>query len=180
MKQHKPTPKVCARCAVLTALIIVGAYIKIPVPPVPFTMQSFFVILGGLTLGAGCGAAAVGLYIFMGLAGLPIFSGGGGFGYVLSPTFGYIIGFMIAAFAGGRIAAASNRFWRLLCAALAATAVIYIFGMGYYYLIQTLYLKQTVDIGKFLWSFGALTAPKDIILCPIIAAAAMRLRRVLK
>ena len=69
MKQHKLTPVICARCAVLTALIIVGAYIKIPLPPVPFTLQSFFVILGGFTLGAGCGTAVVGLYIFMGLVG---------------------------------------------------------------------------------------------------------------
>lgn len=179
MKQHKLTPVICARCAVLTALIIVGAYIKIPLPPVPFTLQSFFVILGGLTLGAGCGAAAVALYVFMGLVGIPIFSGGGGFGYVLTPTFGYIIGFLVAAYVGGKIAAASNKFSRLLCAAFAATAIVYIFGMGYYYVMQTMYFKEAVDIGKFLWSFGAITAPKDIILCPIIAAISMRLRKVL-
>lgn len=180
MKNNTVTPIKCARCAVFCALIIVGAYIRIPLPPVPFTLQSFFVILSGLILGAGYGAASVGLYIFMGLLGLPVFTGGGGLASVFTPTFGYIIGFFFAAYVAGLIASDSVKFSRLLAASLAATVVVYIFGMGYYYLMQTLYFDKSVEIKQFLISFGAMTAPKDILLCPILAIAAKRLNLALR
>ena len=61
-------------CGLFTALIAVGAFIKVPVPVVPFTLQYLFTMLAGLLLGAKRGAIAVLAYMLLGLAGLPIFT----------------------------------------------------------------------------------------------------------
>ena len=91
-------------CSLFVALIVVGAFIKIPVPVVPFTLQLLFTMMAGLLLGGKLGAVSVGVYILMGLLGLPIFAEGGGFAYVLKPSFGYIIGFAVASYVTGMIA----------------------------------------------------------------------------
>ena len=65
-------------CGLFTALIAVGAFIKIPVPVVPFTLQYLFTMMAGLLLGSKLGALSVTFYMLLGLAGLPIFSEGGG------------------------------------------------------------------------------------------------------
>ena len=65
-------------CSLFTALIAVGAFIKIPIPVVPFTLQFLFTTLAGLLLGSKMGAVSVIAYMVMGLVGLPIFSEGGG------------------------------------------------------------------------------------------------------
>ena len=67
--------------ALFTALIAAGAFIRIPVPVCPFTLQFLFTTLAGVLLGSRKGAAAVGVYVILGLAGLPIFTSGGGIGY---------------------------------------------------------------------------------------------------
>ena len=84
-------------CATFTALIAIGAFIRIPVPLIPFTLQLFFVTMAGFLLGPKTGTVSAGLYLGLGLVGLPIFAEGGGPTYVLKPTFGYIIGFVLAA-----------------------------------------------------------------------------------
>ena len=91
-------------CSLFTALIAVGAFIKIPVPVVPITLQFLFTTLAGLLLGSKKGAISVGAYMVLGLVGLPIFSEGGGFWYVMKPSFGYIIGFCIGTYVTGLIA----------------------------------------------------------------------------
>ena len=95
-------------CAMFVALIAVGAFIKIPVPVVPFTLQFLFTMLAGLLLGPVNGALAVVVYIVLGLIGLPIFTQGGGPGYIFQPSFGYIIGFAVAAYVNGKIANAKT------------------------------------------------------------------------
>ena len=90
-------------CALFAALIAVGAFIKIPVPFVPFTLQLLFTTLAGIVLGPKYGALSVGVYILIGLCGVPIFTQGGGPAYVLQPTFGYLIGFLIGTFVTGLI-----------------------------------------------------------------------------
>jgi biotin transport system substrate-specific component len=89
--------------ALFAALIAVGAFIRVPVPLVPFTMQTFFVVLAGMLLGKKLGGASALVYLAIGLIGIPVFTQGGGIGYVLKPSFGYLIGFVVAAFITGAI-----------------------------------------------------------------------------
>ena len=91
-------------CSLFTALIAVGAFIKIPIPVVPFTLQFLFTTLAGLLLGSKMGAVSVIAYMVLGLVGLPIFSEGGGIWYVFKPSFGYIIGFCIGTYVTGLMA----------------------------------------------------------------------------
>ncbi|WP_284978369.1 biotin transporter BioY [Arthrobacter sp. fls2-241-R2A-200] len=95
--------------AVFAALVAASAVVPgIPVGAlgVPITLVTLTVMLSGLVLGPGRGFAAVGLYVLLGLAGLPIFSGGrSGLGILATPSAGYIIAFPLAAAATGYLAA---------------------------------------------------------------------------
>lgn len=82
--------------ALFAALTAIGAFIKVPLPVVPFTLQIVFVFLAGCLLGSRNGFQSQLVYIGIGLAGLPVFTQGG-ITYVLQPTFGYLIGFALAA-----------------------------------------------------------------------------------
>ncbi|NJD11159.1 MAG: biotin transporter BioY [Gemmatimonadetes bacterium] len=91
--------------ALLTAL---GAYVAVPLPvgPVPLSLQTLFVILSGLLLGARLGAASQALYLAAGFAGLPVFAQGlAGPGVLLGPTGGYLLAFPAAAALAGWLAA---------------------------------------------------------------------------
>lgn len=79
------------------ALTAAGALIRIPMGQVPFTLQLFFVLLAGNVLSPRYAFLSQAAYLVIGLAGLPIFSHGGGPGYVLQPSFGYILAFPFAA-----------------------------------------------------------------------------------
>jgi len=81
-----------------TVLTAIGAFIRIPLPFVPIVLQGLFVILSGMVLGSKWGAISQLAYVTVGIAGLPVFTGGGGIGYVLHPTFGYLIGFIFASY----------------------------------------------------------------------------------
>lgn len=135
-------------CSLFTALIAVGAFIKIPVPVVPFTLQYLFTMLAGLILGPRLGTISVTAYMLLGLAGLPIFTEGGGLWYVLKPSFGYIIGFCIGTYVTGTLAAKLKKrtFARYLAANLAGLAVVYAAGMIYYYVICN-YVLNTPHCG---------------------------------
>lgn len=115
-------------CGLFVALIALGAFIKIPLPLVPVTLQVFFTMMAGLLLGPRLGALSVIGYLVLGLAGLPIFTMGGGPSYVLQPTFGYLIGFALGAFVTGKIAYGVERpgFKRLLVANLLGLSLIHI------------------------------------------------------
>jgi len=89
------------RCLLLAALMcgltVVGAYIRLPLLHVPLTLQTFFVILSGMVLGPFYGPLSQMAYLLLGLAGLPVFSQGGGLGYIFKPTFGYLLGYPLAS-----------------------------------------------------------------------------------
>lgn len=88
--------------ALLAALVAAGAFVEIPLGPVPFTMQTAFVVLAGFLLGPIAGGLSICLYLLAGVIGLPVFSGGAsGIGHIFGPTGGYLIGFVLCAVLSG-------------------------------------------------------------------------------
>lgn len=169
-------------CSLFAALIAVGAFIKIPIPVVPFTLQFLFTMLAGLLLGGKYGAISVCAYIVMGLIGLPIFTEGGGLLYVLKPTFGYIIGFAVGSYVTGKLANSvpNPGYCRLLAANFAGLGIVYLFGMVYYYFISNFYLGKHIGIWPlFLYCFF-LAVPGDIALCFLGAVLGKRLIPLMK
>lgn len=113
--------------AALTALL---AQVRVPVPfsPVPITGQTFAVLLGAAALGPLRAVTAQGLYVLVGLAGLPVFSGwAGGVEAVLGVTGGYLVGFVVASLVVGALArrGLDRRPIGMLVAFAAGTATIY-------------------------------------------------------
>ncbi len=168
-------------CGLFTALIAVGAFIKIPIPVVPFTLQYLFTMLAGLLLGSRLGTLSVLSYMLLGLAGLPIFSEGGGIWYVFKPSFGYIIGFAVGTFVTGWIAEQMEKktITRYLIANLAGLFCVYAIGMIYYYIICNFVINTPIAVGPlFLYCF-VLAVPGDIALSILGAVVAKRVRPVL-
>lgn len=165
--------------AFFTALIAIGAFIRIPVPVCPFTLQLLFTTLAGLLLGARRGAASVAVYVALGLIGLPVFTSGGGPSYIFQPTFGYLLGFIGGAFLTGFIASQEKQtsLKRLLAANFAGLAVVYICGAAYLALINAFYLGTPLGFWSlFLYCF-LLPIPGDAFLCISAAFLARRVRQ---
>ena len=113
----KITTKELIVSTLFVALITIGTFIRIPIGNDYFTLQFLFTLLAGLVLGANLGGTAVLVYVFLGLAGVPVFASGGGFGYILQPTFGYLIGFIIQAWFCGKF---SRKLSNISCKSLVA------------------------------------------------------------
>ena len=169
-------------CGIFSALIALGAFIKIPIPFVPFTLQFLFTSLAGLLLGPRLGSLAVGVYIGIGLLGIPVFTNGGGFGYIVQPTFGYLLGFYVGTYATGTIATASHTpsFWRLLLANFAGLLLVYLIGMIYYYVIANYYINQPLGVWALTLYCFLLPIPGDLAICLSSALLAKRLIPIFK
>ncbi|MDE6404224.1 MAG: biotin transporter BioY [Lachnospiraceae bacterium] len=167
-------------CGVFTTLIAVGAFIKVPVPVVPFTLQFLFTMLAGLLLGGRKGAMSVGVYILLGLVGLPIFAEGGGFWYILKPSFGYLLGFMLAAYVTGRMVERKQKLltgW-VIAVNFLGLFIVYAAGMVYYYVICNYVIDTPIALGPlFLYCF-VLAVPGDICLCILAAILTVRVKPV--
>lgn len=101
-----PELRMMVFASLFAALAAVGAYIQIPIPfsPVPVTLQVFFVLLAGSMLKSKWGGLSMIVYTLLGIAGLPVFAGGSsGMGVLFGPTGGYITGFILAAYAIGKL-----------------------------------------------------------------------------
>lgn len=165
-------------CGVFTTLIAVGAFIKVPVPVVPFTLQFLFTMLAGLLLGGRNGALSVGVYILLGLVGLPVFAEGGGFWYILKPSFGYLLGFMLAAYVTGAVVERKKKLltrW-VIAVNFLGLFIVYAAGMIYYYVICNYVIDTPIALGPlFLYCF-VLAVPGDICLCVLAAILTVRVR----
>ncbi len=169
-------------CALFSAMIAIGAFIKIPVPFVPFTLQFLFTNLAGLILGGFLGAASVGVYIVMGLIGIPVFTAGSGIGYIFQPTFGYIIGFLIGTFLSGFMAQHNKNagFKTYLLAGFINLFFVYAAGILHYFYITSYYLKSPLGIKTLFIYCIILPIPGDILICFLSAFLANRIKPILK
>ena len=161
-KQGRITTRQLTMTALFVALIAVGAFIRVPLPNCPFTLQILFTTLAGIVLG---------------LIGVPIFTSGGGPGYILQPTFGYLIGFMVGAYAVGRIAESMETlsFKRLLAGSILNLFIVYGLGMIYLYFIMNLYLGKPIGVEAVIITCFLIPVGPDIFLCAVAASLGKRI-----
>lgn len=164
--------------ALWVALITMGAYIRVPIPVVPFTMQVFFTQMAGAVGGPFKGAGSVLVYVLLGLIGVPVFVNGGGLGYVFQPTFGYLLGFIVAAFVTGIIVKRSQlTYLQCLVAHLIGLAIVYLFGVLWLWGHGAVLTGVMPALRPILMYGFVLCAPGDIVLSFL---AAELTRRILK
>ena len=132
----------------LTALVAVSAFMRIPTPFMPLTMQVFVVLLAPMLVGAKYSFAAVAMYIVIGLAGFPIFANGGGPAYVLQPTFGFLIGFLMSTIPCGLLSRNKNGYLSLFLSGLAALVTLHLFGGIGFWLSLNLVQGKEVSLYK--------------------------------
>jgi biotin transport system substrate-specific component len=162
-----------AYASMFGALTAVGAYIMIPVPPVPITMQTFFVILAGALLGGYLGAMSQVVYILLGVIGLPVFTGGkAGIGVFIGPTGGYLIGFVVGAFIIGKLTSLKRDpglLW-LISSMTAGMAVLYTLGIIQLMLVGKLSFIKAISVGLLP------PLPGDIIKIVVAALICRKIR----
>ncbi len=184
--KSKITTKELVLTALSIALITVGAFIKVTIFAIPLTFQLMFVMLVALTFGYKIGVISTSLYAIMGLAGLPVFAKGGGIGYIATPSFGYILGFILAAFFIGFFAGPNkikNNYPIMKTAIITIIGLIlvYIVGVFYWYLLDSFILKTSKYSFLKIVEIGAISfMPKDIFLCFVVSLTAPKLQKIIR
>lgn len=169
-------------CALFTALTAIGAFIQVPVPGMDyFTLQFLFVLMSGFLLGSKLGMISVGVYVLLGLFGLPIFAAGGGFTYVLRPSFGFLLAFIVTAFVVGLLTEKTKKrtFVNYFVIALIGLIITYAIGLIYKYLMLNLYVGEKAAFVMVFLDCFPLDMPGDIVLSVLASILALRLRPIL-
>lgn len=181
MKSKQLNTRDMVLSAMFIALITIGAFIKVPVPNMPFTLQFLFTNLAGIILGANLGGLSVLIYVLAGLIGLPVFTTGGGPGYIFYPTFGFLIGFILGTYISGKFL--ENREFNkknIFLASIINLLIVYALGMIHYYFISNFYSDSPIGVGAlFLYCF-VLAAPGDLFLCFISASVGQKVNSAIK
>ncbi|MDR3586401.1 MAG: biotin transporter BioY [Desulfosporosinus sp.] len=132
---------------------------------VPFSILPVFVLMSGIILGAEYAAMAMLAYLVLGLFGLPVFSTApyGGLGYILKPTFGFLLGYVGAAYIVGRVYREGS-LWRAIAGVLAGLFTLYLFGLIYLYIILHWVLHRPTSVaGVLMIGFVPLLFLGDLI-----------------
>jgi len=159
------------------ALTAVGAFIRVPFFPVPFTLQVFFVLMAGILLGPVLGALSQAVYVLIGLLGFPVFAGGGGPGYVLMPSFGFLIGFIAGAYVIGymfNLRKTPTYLW-MIASMLVGLAAIYLIGILGLYLNLNYVMQKSISLTKTFWIGMIIFLPGDIVKIAVSAYLAQNL-----
>ena len=153
--------------SLMAALTAVGAYIHVPIGPVPIALSTLFVLLSGLLLGSRWGLTSMGLYLLVGAIGIPVFAGGkGGFAHFFGPTGGYLLGYVIAAGLTGFISERSRGLLILdILAILVGSIAIYGLGVPWLKMVTQMSWTKTLMVGMVPFLVGdAIKASVAIIL----------------
>lgn len=171
MSSNKTKGKHLAFCALFCTLICVGAKIQIPTYLTPITLQMPAVLLCLLILPKPHSIITIAVYIFAGLIGLPFFSSGGGFAYILNPSFGYLLGFLIATLTCNLLFKGQD-YKNLLFKCLTVLITVHVIGTFYTYFISRFYLVNGLTFFEALIYSSVIFLPTDLIwcfICPLVA-----------
>ena len=162
--------------SLMAALVAAGAYLAIPIGPVPIVLQNLFIFLAGLLLGPGWGMASVGVYLLAGILGFPVFAGGvGGIGRFAGPTGGYLLGFLPAVYVIGFISNASKtNVVRDLLAMICGSLIIYACGVWWLNKLTGMTLGKALAVGMYPF------LPGDTLKMAVAIPIAKALRPVIK
>lgn len=160
-REHEPHAEVPVRGMVYAAMFgaatAAGAWLIVPLPPVPVTLQTFFMALAATLLGPRLGAMSQGVYVLLGIMGLPVFSGGkAGLGVLLGPTGGYLVGFVAGAWLIGMLLRGGGRPgpFRIAPAVMAGYLLVYALGVSGLCLVARLSLVEAVSVGVLPFLLG--------------------------
>ena len=130
----------------------ISAGFKIEIGAVPITMQTLIVLLSGAFLGSKKGATSQLTYLISGITGIPWFSRGGGLSYILSPTLGYLIGFIPASYIVGLLIEKNRNTFSIIKSLIAGNFFIYAFGI--LWLSRIFSLSESLVIGLYPFILG--------------------------
>ncbi len=171
--------------SLFAALTAVGAFIKIPLPPVPFTLQTIFVFLSGGLLGPIGGLLSQSLYLVTGLIGIPVFAYGGGLGYVYQPSFGFLASYPFAAFFVGILAnridntttGKTLKFLKYSTIYSAGTVIVFAFGLAYLAFHTHYIAGKEIDIFPLIWSGFIIFIPFAIVKILVTGYLTLKLKK---
>ncbi len=164
------------------ALMAIGANITswapfLQVAGVPLSMQPFFCILAGLLLGSRLGALSMTIYALVGIAGAPVFAQfSGGIGVIFGSTGGFILSYIVAAYAAGKILEVSKekKLPSFMSASFVGIALIYLVGTTYMWLALNVWINAPMSYGT-AWGIMAWFIVKDITFTILGALLAPRI-----
>ncbi|MGE5613440.1 MAG: biotin transporter BioY, partial [Bacillota bacterium] len=164
-------PKDLIITAMFTSLMVAGTFIRIPFPLLPVTLQTFICGLAGIIIGPKLGALSMLIYTVLGLAGIPVFAGGGGITYIFNRSFGFILGFIGASYVVGLLLQKTGRRTVAGCftALMAGLLVVYAAGICYMFLIMRFYMGDNTVGLLFLLVANIPYIIKDFVLFSIAA-----------
>ncbi len=173
MGQQPASARGMVYASMFGAMTAVGAWLIIPFPLVPLTLQTLFLNLAAALLGGRLGALSQIIYVCLGIIGLPVFAGGkAGFGVLIGPTGGYLAGFIAGAYLVGKLVEKKARpgFLWIASSMLAGVFLIYFFGVAQLMLVAQLSLQKAVAVGVLP------PLPGDIIKIAVAALIALKVR----
>ena len=177
MTADKTSIKGIVYAALFGSLTAAGAFIVIPLPPVPMTAQTFFLNVAAILLGGPLGAVSQFIYVMLGVVGIPVFAGGkAGLGVIFGPTGGYLLGFIIAAFVVGtvnKMKKGAGIFWNIF-SMLIGMLIIYFLGSLQLALVAKMSFHKALAVGVLPF------IPGDIIKILLAAIVSLRLKGRLK
>lgn len=165
--------------SLFAALMAVGAFLKLPNPlnpTVPITFQLFFCMYAGILLGSFKGALSQLIYMLIGLAGVPVFTGGGGYQYVVDPKFGFIISFIACAWLVGALVGRLKTISvvTLFSVSMCGLVLVYIIGNSFMYLMLKFYTGAEVSMLVVNgWMLPYMI--KDTLLMVVVAVTSVRI-----
>jgi len=142
--------------SLMAGLMAVGAYIHVPIGPVPIVLTNLFVLLAGLLLGSRWGIASAGLYLFVGAIGMPVFYGGkGGLAHIFGPTGGYLFGFVLCAWIAGFISERiRHRLGGEILAVIIGSLIIYGLGVPWLKMFTKMSWSKSLMVGMIPFLIG--------------------------